>query len=307
VPSAWGETRHALSAVRNLETLLRSSSVRYRTLLDLLPELQASARVLSDAFDRARTEDAAAIEVGRYGAARTAELGRLLDDTAARGEPKVRESRGAVALEQEARGGLADRACTLADELEATADLLVLLERAAEPAATEVDVHLVVLEAARLSGSGWGRELVVSFDERYEEGTVYADPYVIGPLLSLTLALTLSHGVENIAVRVHCEADAAVFTVEEGGAKSPSSSRFAMRVLPAVPPTAIAAERVARQVGARLKLAERGGSLWVPRLAERSAASREVPGEVEGVSPSNERAAIPGEVEGVSPSDRPFE
>jgi hypothetical protein len=257
VPSAWGATRDALSAVHNLEALLRSSSVHYRTIRGLLPELRASAGVLGDSFERARAGEAVASEVGHHGACRTADLVKLLDDTA---------------LGDDGRGDLADRACALADELEATADLLALLERAADPAPTEVDVHLVVLEAARLSGRGWGRELAVRFDETYVECAVYADPYVLGPLLSLTVALVLSRGVQSVAVRIDCEPDAAVLTVEEARATGASSARLTMRIPPAVPPTAAAAQRVARQVGATLRLADRGASLRVPRSPARDRA-----------------------------------
>ena len=43
-------------------------------------------------------------------------------------------------------------------------------------------------------------------------------------------------------------------------------------VPPAVPPTAAAAQRVARQVGATLRLADRGASLRVPRSPARDRA-----------------------------------
>ena len=115
-PSAWGATRDALAAVHNLDALLRSGSVLYRTILDLLPELRAGAGVLRDAFERARAGEGvtgqAARDVGEYGVDRVNELVRLLD---------------ATALAEEERDDLADRARTLADELEAAADLLALL------------------------------------------------------------------------------------------------------------------------------------------------------------------------------------
>jgi hypothetical protein len=78
--SAWGAARDALAAVHNLEALLRGSTVPYRTILDLLPELRASAAVLRGAFDAARGGAGATSEVGVYGAVRVDEFGRLLDE-----------------------------------------------------------------------------------------------------------------------------------------------------------------------------------------------------------------------------------
>ena len=49
-PSVWGAMRDALAALRNLDALLRSSSVLYRTILGLLPELrvQPGGRAVRD-------------------------------------------------------------------------------------------------------------------------------------------------------------------------------------------------------------------------------------------------------------------
>src|ERR1700704_999297 len=81
-PSTWGAARDALAAVHNLEALLRSASVQYQTILDLLPELRMSATVLRDAFAGAQVGDAATSAVGGYGGVRLDELGSLLDATA---------------------------------------------------------------------------------------------------------------------------------------------------------------------------------------------------------------------------------
>src|ERR1700722_14998651 len=71
-PSAWGATRDALAAVHNLDALLRSGSVLYRTIVGLLTELRTGAGVLREAFEAARSGDAAAgqavRDVGTYGA-----------------------------------------------------------------------------------------------------------------------------------------------------------------------------------------------------------------------------------------------
>jgi hypothetical protein len=255
-PSAWGATRDALAAVHNLDALLRSASVPYRTILDLLPELRTSAGVLRDAFERARTADATAgqavHDVGIYGVDRADELGRLLD---------------ATATADEGRGILADRARGLADELEASADLLALLERAASPVPTDVNAALVVRETVRLSGSGRGRELVVRFDEASADGTLYADPYVVGPLLAMVVACLHAAGVKGVVVRARSTDAEVTFLLETASEDDAHRPTLAMRVPAAIPPTAGAARRVAEQIGATLEVGAQSSSLRLPRPA----------------------------------------
>jgi hypothetical protein len=252
-PSAWGATRDALAAVHNLDALLRSGSVLYRTIRDLLPELRTSAGVLRDAFERARTVEAAAgqaaRDVGEYGGGRVDELVRLLD---------------ATALADEERDDLADRARTLADELESAADLLALLERASEPVPTEVNVDRVVRETVRLSGTGRGRELAVKFDEASPDCTLHADPYVVGPLLSLLIAAVHAGCAADVVVRARCNESHATFIIEALTPDDAAHATLAMRVLPAVPPTSLAARRVAEQIGATLELDDRRAALTLP-------------------------------------------
>jgi hypothetical protein len=255
-PSAWGATRDALAAVHNLDALLRGASVLYRTILDLLPELRTSAGVLRDVFERARTADATAgeavHEVGVYGVDRVDGLGQLLD---------------ATATGDEERGFLADRARRLADELEASADLLALLERAAAPLPTDVNAALVVRETVRLSGSGRGRELVVRFDEASADATLYADPYVIGPLLAMLVANLDAAGAKDVVVRAQATELEVTFVLETATEVDAHLPTLAMRVPPAVPPTESAARRVAEQIGATLQVGLRNSSLRLPRPA----------------------------------------
>ena len=248
-PSAWGATRDALAAVHNLDALLRSTNVLYRTIRGLLPELRTSADVLREAFEWARSGEGAVKEVGEYGVDRAAELVNLLE---------------ATATADEERDDLANRARALADELEATADLLALLERASEPVPTDVSVNLVVRESLRLSGSGRGREIVVRFDEASPDGTLHADPHLVSPLLSLMVASVHAAGGQHIVVRARCTGAEAVFDIEETRSGDEAHPEVAMRVLPSVPPTAVAARCVALQIGAKLELGDRAGSLRFP-------------------------------------------
>ncbi|HEY8040840.1 MAG TPA: hypothetical protein VIF15_13640 [Polyangiaceae bacterium] len=248
-PSAWGAARDALAAMHNLDALLRSASVPYRTIRDVLPELRSSARVLREVFERARLADETLAAVGDYGGGRVAELERLLDATAAAGEE---------------RAELAKRARSLADELESAADLLALLERAAEPVRTEVSVDVIVRETARLSGSGRGREIAVRLDEAVPDCTVNTDPYVVGPLLALMVAWVHAAGVADLVVRARCVLPLATFTIEPAEPGDATLPAIALRILPAVAPTEPAARRVAEQIGATLTLASGRGALQLP-------------------------------------------
>jgi hypothetical protein len=248
-PTAWGAARDALAAVHNLEALLRGASVAYRTILDLLPELRTSAGVLRDAFEHAGGGDAATLAVDEYGGQRVDELGHLLDATAAA---------------QQDRETLASRAHLLADELEASADLLALLERAAAPLPTEVSVNLIVREAGRMSGTGRGHELVVRFDEAPPDCVVTTDPYLVGPLLSLAVARAHGAGLREIVVRARCSPPNATFLVEGAAPGDSALPVITMRVLPTIPPAEQAGRRVAEQIGALL-LAEQ--ARWAIVLA----------------------------------------
>src|SRR5437868_5926411 len=115
IASAWGAARDAVAAVHNLDALLRSASLPWKTLLDLLPELQSSAGVLRQSFERGKPGEAAAALVGEHGKGKVDDLDALLAAAAAGDEPSDRTQ-------------LADRAGALADELEACVDLLTLLD-----------------------------------------------------------------------------------------------------------------------------------------------------------------------------------
>jgi hypothetical protein len=231
--------RDALAALHNLEALLRSASVQYRTILDLVPELRSSADVLRDAFEGARGGDGAVSAVGVYGEARVDEFRRLLDATAATSED---------------RDALASQTHSLADELEASADLLALLERASGPVATEVSVNLVVRETGRMSATGRGRELAVRFDEASPDCAVTTDPYVLGPLLSLAVACVHEAGLDDVVVRARCEPQQMTLVVEAASPEDTAFTVMTMRVLQAVAPAEQAARRVAEQIGAQLSV-----------------------------------------------------
>jgi len=249
VPAAWGEARDALAAVHNLETLLRSDRVSSGTISDLVPELRASAGILRQAFEQARSAGAASAAVGMHGGQAVDAVERLLDDAEAQKGP---------------REELANRARLLKDELEASASLLALLERAAAPSPTEVSVDLLVRETGRLGGSGHGRELSVYFDEASPDGLVTTDPYVVGPLLALLVANVNSAGGTLVLVRARCLPPPATFVVEVARPSDERHPLLSLRVMPNVPPTEQVARRVAEQIGVALEWGALRGTITLP-------------------------------------------
>lgn len=238
-PSIWGAARAALAAVYNLDALLRSPTVSDPTLLDLLPELRANSDVLRELFARARGMDSAAEAVAAFGGARLSELDSLLD-AVARGDP--------------GRSSLAPSVRVLADELDASAAMLALLDRASAPVQTDVSVNLIVSETSRMSWGGGGRDLPVRFDEASPDGSVMTDPYVVGHLLVLAVACVRRAGIEPIVIRARFGLTAQ-FVVQAG--ISPGDRPLPsvpLRVLPAIGPIEVAARGVAQQLGATLSV-----------------------------------------------------
>jgi hypothetical protein len=254
VASAWGAARDALAAVRNLETLFRSA-VPGKAILDLVPELRTGAGVLREAFERALSGDPAAAGVGAQGRLRVGMLERLLDDVEI-------DLAGVVPPNTNPRADLAGRAGPLADELEAAIELLVLLDRAAAPVATEVTLNLVATEMGRMSGSARGREVILRFHEARPDRAIHADPYVLGPLLALLVAYVQSTGVESMVLRAQ-SAPRPRFVVEAARASDATLPALAIRVMHWMVPTEAAARHVAGCLGAVLELAPRAGSIAI--------------------------------------------
>ncbi len=244
-PSAWGQVRDAVASVHNLAALLRSPSVKYKVIRDLLPELREGAKVLVVLFTQVGGEasegagDVATQQVCVYGLGVATGLEQLLD---------------ATDLANDEREDLTARALQLAGELEASTDLLALLDRAAAPAPTSVSLRLVVRETQRLWGGARGGELAVRLDESTPDISVDVDPYVVGPLLSLVLALSQVAGAGDVVVRASSSGAGAVLSVAPAGPADTALRTVPVRILPAVPPTETTARQVAVAIGAVLEL-----------------------------------------------------
>jgi hypothetical protein len=250
-PSAWGAVRDALASLHNLDALLRSTNVLYRTIRDLLPELRTSAGVLREAFERAQASgDEVIVAVGDQGASRIEDLEKLLD---------------ATAMAEDERDDLAERARHLADELEAAADLLALIEASAERVTTDVSLHLVVRETARLVGGKKGRKLAAHMDTTEPDANVHADPLVLGGLLTLLVGHVATATGADVVVRARvCTGGGGLITVEPATPEDASLERTTLRVLPTIRATIRASHRVAQQIGTTLEVEPRRAVLRLP-------------------------------------------
>ncbi len=239
-PSTWGGVRHAVSSVHNLGALLRSTGPEYRVIRDLLPELRSSATVLRELYTlEAEGEDEATREVRAYGLLVAGRLEELLE---------------ATHLASDERDDLSTRALVLAGQLEASSDLLALLDRTSNPLPTLVSVRLMVREAIRRAGGGRGSEVIVRFDDAAPDVSIDVDPYVVGPLLSIVLGLAHAAGAGDVVVRVTGSGTAATLTIDPTTPAEESLKKGSMRVLPSVPPAEKTAHQVASWIGAVLEL-----------------------------------------------------
>ncbi len=237
-PSQWGAVRDALSAIFNLEVLLRNDAVPLKTIVDVLPEIHSSATLLREAFEVRTAADAAATEAGLHGRARLGDLDRVL---------------GSIAQGDEDRASLAATLSPISDELEASAELLALIDRAGKGSVTEVGLDLVAREAGRLSTASRGRVLRVRFEEVQPDPLVTADPFVLGSLLSLLVACVHHAGASTVVVRTR-PAPSAGFVIEAASEADSALPTLAMRVTAWVPPTVIAVRAVAERFGAAVDL-----------------------------------------------------
>jgi hypothetical protein len=208
--------------------------------------------VLRETFERAQASgDEVIVAVGDQGASRIVDLEKLLD---------------ATAMAEDERDDLAKRARHLADELEAVADLLALIERSAEPVATDVSLHLVVRETARLVGGNKGREVAAYMDLTEPDANMHADPQVLGGLVTLLVGhvATAVSGADVVVRARVCTGGGGLITVEPATPEDAKLERATLRVLPTVRATIRASRRVAQQIGTTLEVEPRRAVLRLP-------------------------------------------
>ena len=170
---------------------------------------------------------------------------------------------GSISRGDAERAALAAALSPISDELEASAELLALIDRAGKGSVTEVGLDLVAREAGRLSTASRGRVLRVRFEEATPDPLVTADPFVLGSLLSLLVACVHHAGATTVVVRTR-PAPSAGFVIEAATEADATLPTLAMRVTAWVPPTVVAVGAVAERFGAVVDL--EAGARAVVRL-----------------------------------------
>jgi hypothetical protein len=243
---AWGVVRDAVAGLHNLETLLRSPRVSAKTLASVLPELLASCARLRDAFtmrsgERSRDAQIARAVLSDFTLERVDALERAMSDAAS----AELDTRTRLALEQ-----VVSRVSV---DLDASAELLDLADRAEHPAPTELSLGGIARVALASPSARGGRgepEIGVRFDgEAAEDCVLSADPHVLTRLVAFAAARVHAAGAAEVTLRAHVDDTHAHLSIEPsapGDARSPS---FPTRLVRRIEATDLIVEAAARAAG----------------------------------------------------------
>jgi hypothetical protein len=247
---AWGAVRDAITAIHNLEVLLKSSRIGTKVLAEVLHEFLAGVAVLRGTFGRSPESASDALTL----AARRA----LADMTCGRLDELERTMQNAMTSDFDARGRLAlEQVVTrVSVELDAAAELLDLSDRAESPAETELSLEELARVSLRGGVRGTDREIPVRLAPHAHDCVLRADPHVFKRLVAFAIARVHAAGVAQVTLRVHCGEDAARIeigptTAEETKLLLPTAVRLARRIAP----TDAIVEAAARKVSITLTIA----------------------------------------------------
>ncbi len=233
---ADGAVRDALTALYNLEILLRSPKVGTRLLSEVMPEvsegLAALRRVMTvplpegtpPSFTAARTALAAFTE------SRLDELARA-NDQAFAGDF---DPRNRLALEQVVARTKGD--------LEAAVELLDLSDRAARPVDAELSfdqlLDVATTDRARAKGEGVTVHVARRGEGPPPAGAVFpVEPRVFRHLVAHAIARVHAEGVVDVAVRGHAVAAGVVFEVGPASDEERTATPYAVRLVRRIAPT----------------------------------------------------------------------
>jgi len=226
---AWGPVRDAITAIHNLETLLKSPRVGAKVLSDVLPELWAGAAVLRSAFtsaaQTARTDEAlvARARLVRFTLARIDEL-----ESSMRASTSDLDTRSRLALEQVVARVRVD--------LDACTELLDLAERAENVLPTELALEELARVSMRGKARGADKEIAVRLALDADDCVLRADPHVFKRLVVFAVARAHAAGATAVTIRVRCAVDRASIevgaTVDAELALPPLPTRLVRRIDP---------------------------------------------------------------------------
>jgi hypothetical protein len=223
--------RDAITAIHNLEVLLKSPRVGTKVLADVLHEFLDGVSVLRRAFTNAAQE--ARSEPTLLARKELAEVTRgLLDEL-------ERTMQQAMTSDFDARGRLAlEQVVTrVSVDLDAAAELLDLSDRAEHAMETELSLEELAKVSLRGGAYGTDREIPVRLAtasverhlepnaKRDRDCVLRADPHVFKRLVAFAIARVHARGAAEVSVRAYCGAESARIEV---GPTTPAE-----RVLPA--------------------------------------------------------------------------
>jgi hypothetical protein len=251
---AHGIVRDGLTAIRNLENLLRSPRVGSRPLLSVIPDLRELCEPVKTAVGSllARLPDGSAGEGA--GGALFAFVVQSLDELARALD------RGALApLDAKARLSLEARVHTAGVELDAVRILIDMMTAAAEGGGTELDlaevVHQAFASSTRVGAAPAGR-ITVAAAIPDEPSLCSANPRVFMPLLSLAIGLV--HRESGVAPSVDATGRDGESVVIRIATAPLEGDLFAFYLPTLIPPTKACAVAAAESAGAGFHLAEDG-------------------------------------------------
>lgn len=236
-PSSWGNARDALSAVHNLETLVKSPRIGRQLIAAVFPELYETCRALRRAFEVAPSVAREALR--DFANERVAEL-----------EAALEHAEGG-SLDTKARLRLEHEITRLGRELDAATELLELSERAERPAPIEHSAR----ELARVSLSlgaairphGFAE---VKLDASGADGLVVSDAHVLARLLVHAVSWAKSFGPKVLALRPRADEERVRFVIEPAKPTDAALPVFTMSTLMRIPPSDAVVFSAVRAIGA---------------------------------------------------------
>jgi hypothetical protein len=256
---AWGAVRDALTAIHNLEVLLKSPRVGTKVLAEVLHEFLEGVAVLRGAFTKASQEAKTAA---------TAEARKALAElTRARLDELERTMQQAMTSDFDARGRLAlEQVVTrVSVDLDAAAELLDLSDRSEH--ATETELSLDELARVSLRGAAYGtdRQIAVRLANPAEDCVMRADPHVVKRLVAFAIARAHARGAEEVSLRVRCTADAARIEVGPTADAERSLPSTLLRLVRRIDPTDAIVDAAAAAAAVTMTTQATTITLEVPR------------------------------------------
>jgi hypothetical protein len=244
---AGGVVRDALASVRNLEHLLRSPRVGARAIAQVIPSLKGVCDPLAMSVDeilqQVRGTGAGSVE------AASAALEAFMPGVVQRLRVTLDERSGA-AIDAKARLAFENAIVLVGAELNSVRQLLDLLVRATEDAATDLSIQEVVHETFLVSFRPEPPRSPVKVFASYETDSsgFRASPQVMMPLISIGIAMARGSAGEPVFLQAACLHDEPVhIMISRSG--SPGVEEYTFEPPLVVPPTLVCAQTAARLAG----------------------------------------------------------